>query len=130
LNKLGAGVELGTGWIEGFSSSALGTLISCNWAGFWLGVEGREGIAATLSGTGKTIGDTAAEPTREATGVVGLEPGFPGVQGDEPLAALGDSDLLIVELEGGATPAGKSSSRAFGETELTFAVAVKGEPSF
>ena len=104
-------------------------MISCNWAGFWLGVEGREGIAATLSGTGKTIGDTAAEPTREATGVVGLEPGLPGVQGDETLAALGDSDLFIVELEGGATPAGKRSSSAFGEIELAFAVATTGEPS-
>ena len=41
-------------------------------------------------GTGKTIGDTAADPTREATGVVGLEPGLPGVQ--EPLADLGDSE--------------------------------------
>jgi hypothetical protein len=74
-------------------------------------------------GTGKTIGDTAADPTREATGVVGLEPGLPGVQ--EPLADLGDSERA--EFEGRETPAGRNSSRAFGETEFDWTLEVNGE---
>ena len=74
-------------------------------------------------GTGKTIGDTAADPTREATGVVGLEPGFPGVQ-EEPLADFGDS-----EFEGRETPAGRNNSRAFGETEFGWTFEANGELS-